>query len=125
MNIFTLIKYVYSAKGGYSEEKKITYDRYNLIQYTPENGHPVSIIWGYNDQYPLAKIEGVGYESLISGNAAIKDIITTLQSKSTQYPEDQNTIISLLEQLRINEAMKDAMVTTYTHKPLIGMTSMG
>lgn len=124
-----LPKYVYSAKGGYSEEKKITYDRYdksgNLIQYTPENGLPVSIIWGYNDQYPLAKIEGVGYESLISGNAAIKDIITTLQRKSTQYPEDQNTIISLLEQLRINEAMKDAMVTTYTHKPLIGMTSMG
>uniref|UniRef100_UPI00374D7C5C hypothetical protein n=1 Tax=Flavobacterium sp. TaxID=239 RepID=UPI00374D7C5C len=42
-------------------ENKITYNQYdtsgNILQYTPENGTPVTIIWGYNKALPIAKIE--------------------------------------------------------------------
>jgi hypothetical protein len=43
-------------------ENKIKYDQYdakgNLLQYTTKDGIPVSIIWGYNQTLPIAKVEG-------------------------------------------------------------------
>ncbi len=108
-------------------ESKITYDEYddqgNILQYTLENGTPVSIIWGYNGQYPLAKIEGATYTQ-------IQSAVSNLQSLSNN---DDDTCTGLsgcaeanlrnaLRQLRINNP--SYLITTYTYDPLIGVTSI-
>uniref|UniRef100_UPI0025B97AF4 sugar-binding protein n=1 Tax=Flavobacterium sp. UBA7680 TaxID=1946559 RepID=UPI0025B97AF4 len=63
-NNLLLPKYVYANKGVpaiVTADKKITFDQYdtkgNIIQYTLESGTPVSIIWGYGQTKPIAKIE--------------------------------------------------------------------
>ncbi|MCJ8155775.1 hypothetical protein MKJ01_18655, partial [Chryseobacterium sp. SSA4.19] len=48
----------------------VTYDKYdsfgNLQQYTTKDGIPVTIVWGYNNTQPIAKIEGMTYDQLTS-----------------------------------------------------------
>ncbi len=123
-----LPKYVWANKGEVTLEKKITYDKYdnkgNLLQYTLENGTPVSIIWGYNQQYPIAKIEGTGYDAMINGGGNIADIINALQSQTSVYPDNQEFHLNLMNQLRVNAVLQNTMVTTYTHKPLVGVSTI-
>ena len=98
-------------------EKKLTYDSYdsagNLTQYTPEGGVPVSIIWGYNKTQPIAKIENATYSSVAS-------YVSNLEALSNTGTEAN--LITALNQLRT--ALPNAMVTTYTYKPLVGVSSI-
>lgn len=114
-----LPKSVYAKKGEMSanvstEDRKITYDHYdtkgNLLQYTLENGMPVSIIWGYDGQYPIAKIEGKAYSEIV--NYAI-DLIN-LSNSGTLVPAS-------FEALRNTQ---DAIVTAYIYEPLVGVTTI-
>ncbi|WP_291285718.1 DUF5977 domain-containing protein [Flavobacterium sp.] len=95
-------------------EKKITYNQYddkgNVLQYTTESGVPVSIIWGYNKTQPIAKIENATYaevEALPGFGASF----TILEN----FSGSQESI------LRNN--LSEAMVTTYTYSPLVGVAS--
>lgn len=109
-----LPKFVYAKKGAYPQEKKLTYDRYspsgNLEQYTLENGTPVSIIWGYNGQYPIAKVEGLPYSSVQTEAAALLIV-----------SNDGSLNPSSFESLRNKEG---ALVTSYIYKPLVGVTTI-
>lgn len=117
----------YAAKGDVNlsdfpeEHKKITYNRYdshgNILQYTPKNGIPVSIIWGYNNQYPIAKIEGATYSEIESEVANLQ----TLSNADNDETSEQN-LFNGLNSFRGNHA--DLMITTYTYDPLIGVTSI-
>ncbi|MBF0596387.1 RHS repeat protein [Faecalibacter rhinopitheci] len=89
-----------------------SYDSFgNITQYTPKNGSSVSIIWGFNGQYPVAKIEGDTYANSIT---KIGSLLTKLQN-GTLTPSEENSIRGLFP---------DAMITTYKYKPLIGVTSI-
>lgn len=98
-------------------EKRITYDQYdskgNILQYTLENGTPVSIIWGYNQTQPIAKIENVVY-------SAVQSQVANLQTLSNTGTEPN--LIAALTSLRA--LYPNAMVTTYTHIPLIGVSTI-
>lgn len=106
---------VFQKKGKEVEEKdrKITYNSYdhrgNITQYTPEGGLPVSIIWGYNGQYPVAKIEGV-IRSAINGS-----ILTNLENSTSLTTSSFDDLRSSIPQ---------AMITSYTYQPLVGVTSI-
>lgn len=103
-----LPKFIYAAKFPNSHstanqlEKKITYDKYdnkgNILQYTLENGTPVSIIWGYNQTQPIAKIENATYDQAIA-----------------VYSTNDNTF---------RNSLPNAMVTTYTYIPLVGIKTI-
>ncbi|WP_276379197.1 RHS repeat domain-containing protein [Flavobacterium sp. H4147] len=98
-------------------EKKITFDQYdaagNIIQYTLENGTPVSVIWGYGQTQPIAKIENALYSAVSSYSA-------NLQTKS-----DSGTEAALITDLNaLRAAFPNAMVTTYTYKPLVGISTV-
>jgi hypothetical protein len=116
-----LPKFIYTKKGDEISiplEKKITYDLYdnkgNLKQYTIENAPPVSIIWGYNQTQPIAKIEGVSYINLpsIYIDAAILASNTATESE----------LVNALNALRMQ--IPNAMISTYTYKPLIGVSTI-
>lgn len=111
---------VFQKKGSGIDITKITdrvikYDSYdnkgNLTQYTPENGIPVSIIWGYNGQYPVAKIEGSIYT----------DVVSKLSSYLTKI---QNGTLTATEENTIRGLIPTSMITTYQYKPLIGVNKI-
>lgn len=112
-----LPEFVYAKKGATTTavDRKITYNSYdnqgNLTQYTLENGLPVSIIWGYNNQYPVAKLEGVALSQISAAT------ITTLNTKTTDAD-----LLAAITTLR--NTHKDAMVTGYLYKPLVGVTQI-
>jgi hypothetical protein len=108
-------------------ERKITYDRYddkgNILQYTPEGGIPVSIIWGYNQTQPIAKIENLSYASIPAAT------ITNLQTLSNA-DIDNCMSTDCTEQLLRNalntfrSSFPNTFISTYTYNPLVGVTSI-
>lgn len=122
-NNLLLPKQILAKKGDESTislERVISYDFYdnkgNIKQYTIEDALPVSILWGYNQSQPIAKIEGLSYSSLPATyvNAAI------LASNTGS----ETDLLNALSALRTNVALSNAMVTTYTYKPLIGISTI-
>ena len=126
-----LPKFVYSNKGvaaiDLNSDKKITYDQYddkgNLLQYTLENGIPVSIIWGYNKTQPIAKLENVLYSAIPS------QTISNLQTLSNS--DNDNCISEDCREQQLRNALKlfsnsisGAFISTYTYNPLVGVTSV-
>ncbi|EJL59147.1 DUF5977 domain-containing protein, partial [Flavobacterium sp. CF136] len=113
----------YSLKGTgtidiqKSDDRKVTYDLYdsngNLNQYTPEGGTPVSIIWGYNKTQPIAKIENTTYNT-------VETYVANLQTLSDTGTE--TNLLIALNSLRAN--LPNAIVTTYTYRPLIGISTI-
>ena len=103
-------------------ERKFTYDSYdtkgNVTQYTTENGVPVSLIWGYNQSQLIAKLENVTYSSIPS--ATISDLQT--KSNADIDVSTEQILQSSLNSLRIS--FPNAMVTTYTYNPLVGITTI-
>ncbi|WP_130736910.1 hypothetical protein [Flavobacterium sp. J27] len=101
-----------------NSNKKLVYDLYddkdNVLQYHQEHNINVSVIWGYNKTLPVAKIENATYSSISSS------LIQAIQDASNTGTEAQ--LLIALENLR--NALPDAMVITYTHKPLVGVSTM-
>lgn len=89
----------------------------NPIQYHMQNNFNVTNLWGYEHTLPIAKIENASYDLVETELTAMGHSIESLQSKSD--PE----LRSIFDLLRGRPAMKDAMITSYTHEPLVGMTS--
>ena len=110
-----LPKFIYLKKGTQSFENKITYDRYdvsgNLEQYTMEDGIKVSVIWGYNKQYPIAKIENMAYTSIPTN--LISNAVTA---------SDTGTETALKSALQALREGTSGIVTTYMYDPLVGVT---
>ena len=125
-------EFVKSLKGEYDEtlnpmEDRVVYHQYdsfgNPQVVSKESGSSVTYIWGYNKQYPIAKLENIEYADIPLG------LISTAETDSDQ--DNDRTIGNLgkegdlrasLNALRTN--LPSAMVSTYTYDPLIGVTSM-
>jgi YD repeat-containing protein len=71
-------------------------------------------LWGYNSQYPVARIVGSDY-------ATVSSVVS--QSQIDAAVSDDATLRTLLNTLRTDSRTKNALVTTYTYAPLIGITS--
>jgi|LSQX01.3.fsa_nt_gb hypothetical protein len=106
-----LPEFVYAKKGTAPFENKITYNRYdaygNLQQYTLADGTPVSIVWGYNGQYPIAKIEGLAYSAI--------------QSQANALSTNNNLTESSFNALRTLVNSNNAMLSCYLYEPLVGV----
>ena len=119
-----LPKYVFAKKGddtNSSLERKITYDSYddkgNLTQYTQENGVPVAMIWGYNKTKLIAKIENIAYSAIPQG------LITTAQNASN-IANNETNVLTALNAIRTSSTVANSMITTYTHIPLVGVSTI-
>ncbi len=99
-------------------EKKITFDQYdskgNITQYTLENGISVSFIWGYDKTLPIAKIE----------NATLAQIASALGITTAVLDTYSEANMATLNGLRNNALLVNCMITTFTHLPLIGISTV-
>src|SRR5690606_17055118 len=100
----------------------ISYDTYdekgNLLQFTAKDGIVTSLIWGYKGAYPLAHITNATAASV---NNAISAAGTSRTSLSNET--NAGTILNYLNQIRNNSNISSALMSSYTYKPLVGMTS--
>lgn len=101
-----------------STSSKTIYDLYddknNLIQFHKEGDIYTSIVWGYNKTLIVAKIENAQYSQIQTS------LIQAVQNASDTGTE--NDLLIALDNLR--NSLPNAMMTTYTHKPLIGVSSI-
>lgn len=84
----------------------------NLLEYKGADGIPVSIIYGYHNTYPVAKIAGAGYNAAI---AQLTSDTAALQSL------DGTALSTALNTIRTN--LTTAQVATFTYRNLTGVIS--
>jgi YD repeat-containing protein len=101
-------------------ETQLTYGKYdkfgNNISLSIKDAFNIVYIWSYNGQYPIAEIKNATYNEV--QNAA-PSFLNNIENSSN--PSD-SSLNYLSDRLRNN--LPNAQVTTYTYKPLVGMTSM-
>ncbi len=137
MNIYDIwtnnianLKNLKTAKGKITTENpledRIQYHRYdnngNPIELSKANGTNIVYIWGYQNQYPIAKIENATYAQVVgyAEDLQIKSNQDNDHCKSSTCKEE--VLRNALQELR--DGLPNAMVSTYTYDPLIGVTSM-
>ncbi len=95
----------------------------NLLQVKKKDGMEITYIYGYDNTLPVAKIENATYAQVMS-------YVSNIQSKSNLDNDhcldsgtcNEKNLRTALDALR--NGLPNAMVTTYTYDPLIGVTSM-
>jgi hypothetical protein len=117
--------------AGTDMQKTIDYDfdsKGNLIHYQQDNNIDNAFLWGYNEEFPVAKLENAKYEETSSGSGVF-DLVDAQGNRFTASQIDQlknftgteDEYIAALENLRTT--LSAATVTTFTYNPLVGMTS--
>lgn len=92
----------------------LTYDaKSNICEYRGKDGVTHCIIWGYNYLYPVAKISGATYTSVIS---LIPGGVAGIQSL------DSTALLNALNPIR--QGLPNAVVTTYTYKHMAGVKTL-
>lgn len=97
----------------------------NILEIELPNGAYESYVWGYGNEYLIAKIQNIKYDE-------ISTYINNLQSLSNTDDDNcldiencnESSLRSALNSLRELPALSDTMITTYTYDPLVGVTSI-
>ncbi len=99
-----------------TEQRFNLYDGYSRIwESEKENGIKTVYIWGYNHTQIIAKIDNVAYSEI--PQSLIFGLINGSNNTELLLKNAQNN-------LRGHASMANAMITTYTYKPLIGISSV-
>ncbi len=117
----TLQKTIQTSKGNESLEDRIVYHDYdskgNAIWVSKKDGTNIVYLWGYDYTQPIAKIENATYAQVMT---ALGRTTTDDLSYFQNYTESQ--IQTEINRIRTN--LVNAQVTTYTYKPLIGVSAI-
>lgn len=93
----------------------IDYDKYgNVLERSNSNNVHEVYYWGYNDQYPVAKV-------LNSSYALVKSL---LNNTIIQNPSSDDVLQTELNKLRVNAGLNGSQVTTYAYDPLLGVSNI-
>lgn len=129
-----------TLKGAYIPiqnelDQRVIYHKYDLygrpVEISQEDGTRVVYIWGYDQTVPVAKIENATYSQVASyvsniqtksNNDDDRTIDTVSTSDSITYLGEEGALRQALQSLRM--ALPNAMVTSFTYDPLIGVTSI-
>ncbi|PZX63404.1 hypothetical protein [Hydrotalea sandarakina] len=96
----------------YEDENNYIFYGGNLVSVTKKDGIKNSYIWGYNNQYPVAKITGADFYS--ANNLLNQSII--------QNPATDAQLRTELSKLN-PQNLPNSQANIYTYSPLLGMTS--
>lgn len=107
---------VQKSVGGNALETEVTVNSYdtkgNIQQTTGKDGIITAYFWGYNQKYPVARVIGKTYTDAVTQSAISMAIVNN--------PADDNALRTELDKLR---NLTGTLVSTYTYKPLTGITS--
>jgi hypothetical protein len=108
--------------GANTPEIRATYqydEKGNVREVIKDGIEKTVYLWGYNYQYPIAKIDNAVYSdvSQVLGTTLIQRV------GSAAKPSDADLLT--INNLRNNTTvLKEALVTTYTYKPLVGVEAI-
>lgn len=115
-------------KGTTSSDKKrtidyINYDSYgNILDYQLDDNITNTIIWGYRNNLPIAKLENATYSQVQGYVSNLQNLSDADTDRTHGYNGAEGSLRYALDNLRT--AFPNAMVSTYTYDPLVGLTSM-
>ncbi len=116
---------IQGAKEGAPLQDQTIYHKYdtkgNALEVSQGKGPHTVYIWGYNDLYPIAKIGNATYDQVAAFEADLKAKSNADTDRTTGYTGAEGALRQALDGLR--DALPNAIVTTYTYDPLIGVTS--
>ncbi|MEM9648294.1 MAG: RHS repeat domain-containing protein [Bacteroidota bacterium] len=118
VNNMVLPQNIYTKKSAdqINDDLRQVYEKYdsygNLLQYRSDSGPSISFIWGYNGQYPVAKIE----------NATRTDVETVLNEVANF--DTGSGALTEQEESTLRNGLSQAMVTTYRFDPQVGVTQI-
>ncbi len=125
-----LPEHIQTSKRSTALESRITYhsydDKSNPIEVSKADGTSIVYVWGYSKQYPIAKIENATFTSgkpntiTSTQQVLINNAVAATVNETTEATE--NTLRAKLQLLRVG--FPNAMVTSYTYDPLVGVTSI-
>ncbi|SUX47531.1 Uncharacterised protein [Chryseobacterium indoltheticum] len=116
----------YDSQDPTSAYTDLLYDKYdnkgNLQQYTTKEGISTTIIWGYNQTKPIAKIIGAKLSDI--QQSLIDAIVNASTTDNAAAPNNDETVfLNELNTFRKHSSLSAFQVTTYTYDPLIGVRS--
>lgn len=85
----------------------------NIQEQSKTNDINEVYIWGYNELYPVAKIIGSTYQAAVS----------YIDPAVIRNPQNDVQLRTELDKIRTGLKGTNALVSTYTYKPLVGVTS--
>jgi YD repeat-containing protein len=103
-------------------EIRITYHSYdsygNSVFLSKDDATKVVHLWSYKGQYPIAEINigSYTYDQVVNAAKAVLSV-SSLDALSQQTTPNETTLRNGM----LQNALPDALVTTYTYKPLIGV----
>lgn len=111
-----------SMEGAKGTEASITKTRFNLYNFASQpvesqqgKGMKTVYLWGYKHALLVAKIDNIAYSSIPI------TLIDAIRNASDTGTEAQ--LITAQNNLRAHSALAGAQVTTFTYKPLIGIST--
>jgi len=105
--------FIGSNRSNPNFTKYEVYDAYgNPISVIKNGADRIVYLWGYNGQYPIAKIENATYESVMNALGCLPESL----SGNTSF--DASVIAKLRSD---NTNLSNAQITTYTYQPLAGI----
>jgi YD repeat-containing protein len=132
-----------SAKGNETPTDKVYYTYYpeglvkesyqiikTLSSYTATNvsksnfvlGTPSFYLWGYEKTKPIAKLDNFSSEQITPTIQGLIDAVVTASNNDFVDNANEGALRTALQNLRA--AIPNAMMTSYTYDPLIGVTSI-
>ncbi|WP_341837459.1 RHS repeat domain-containing protein [Chitinophaga pollutisoli] len=108
---------IFTAAHGRSlqPERHFLYDKSgNLVQTTSRDGLIRSLLWGYGNQFPVAELAGIPY-SVVAG---------WVDHNVLRHPAGDLRLRTELQKIRTRAGLLPAVIRTFTHAPLKGVTSI-
>lgn len=127
-NNIVMPEFIQTTKGMYNGVinplmDRIQYHSYytngNVQEVSKKDGTHIVYIWGYHERFPIAKIENATYSEVSSQVANLQSL-----SDADDSVANENSLRTALNNLRNTSALSDALVTTLTYDPLVGVTSI-
>jgi hypothetical protein len=105
----------------------VTYDKYdekgNILQYTTKDGVSTTIIWGYHNTQPIAKITGAKLSDI--QQSLIDVIVTASDIDAVAIPNnDESAFLTTLDNFRKDTSLINYQVTMFSYDPLVGVRSI-
>lgn len=89
----------------------------NILEVLTQDGIYTSFIYGYGSRYLICELKNVSYNELISAtlnlNITLEDLINSTSDSEIKTKTNQ-----------IRNQIDKGRITSYTHKPLVGITSV-
>lgn len=117
----TLAKSISSGKGGKLEERTVINRYYKFgkpAQITVDGNLSTILVWSYNKQHLIAEIQNATFSEV---ETAIKSVFSVANIDAISEMQTPNE--SKLKDGSLQKALPNALVTTYTYKNPIGITS--